>query len=115
MRHWLNEQAVQTQLRALGIRYFLEFRGGTKTDTKGGMVCSYGCIGFVWGSRQSSFSAYLLDIQKLEVLAEENVVRGGRVFVPAFLLPVPLIAATKTSACQELAEKIHAAIVRGTP
>lgn len=114
MRQWLQEEAVQTQLRALGVRYFLEFRGGTKMDTQGGMLCSYGCLGFIWGHRQSSFSAYLLDVRRNGTWTEETVVRRGRVIVPALLLPVPLIAATKTAACQELAEKIHAAIA-GTP
>ncbi|HJS91800.1 MAG TPA: hypothetical protein VJ738_17665 [Steroidobacteraceae bacterium] len=110
MRQWLQGEGVQTQLRALGIRYFLEFRGGTKMDTQGGMLCSYGCLGFIWGHRQSSFSAYLLDVRRNETWTEETAVRRGRVIVPAFLLPVPLIAATKTAACEELADKIRAAV-----
>ena len=112
MQRWLHEEAVQAQLRASGIRYFLEFRGGTKMDMKGAILCPYGCLGFMWGSRQSSFSAYLVDVQISKALADETVVRRGRVFVPAFLLPVPLIAATKSAACQELAERIHAAVMR---
>lgn len=112
MRRWLDDDAVQAQLRALGVHYFLEFRGGTKMDTQGGMLCSYGCLGFIWGSRQSSFSVDLLDVRKNGALTEETAVRRGRVIVPAFLLPVPLIAATKTAACEELAGKIHAAVAR---
>ena len=59
MRQWLRDEVVQTQLRALGIRYFLEFRGGTRMDTEGGMLCSYGCLDFIWGHRQSSFQRLL--------------------------------------------------------
>lgn len=112
MRQWLQNEEVQTQLRALGVRYFLEFLGGTKMDTEGGMLCSYGCLGFIWGHRQSAFRAYLLDVRKNETWTEESVVRRGRVIVPALLLPVPLIAATKTAACEELAEKLRAAVSR---
>jgi len=35
--------------------------------------------------------------------------------MPAFLLPIPIMAQTETKACEELAQQIHALLTRNGP
>jgi hypothetical protein len=37
------------------------------------------------------------------------------VYVPAFILPIPLMAATESKACEELSQRIHDRLTRGGP
>jgi hypothetical protein len=113
------QSAVQRKLAALGVRYLVDFSGGTTMDIgRGGIFCGAGyggggCLGFAWGSRESSFRATVLDVrQAMEVAAEAVQERGG-VYVPALILPIPLIAATETAACDALAVRVHG-LVTGT-
>lgn len=114
LRRWLDEPAIRRALQAAGVRYLLEFRGGTQTDIPGGgILCGAGyggggCLGFAWGSRESAFHATLIDTQRTNTAQAADVRQRGKVYVPAFGLPVPLMAATETAACDELARQIRA-------
>ena len=121
VRRWLADPAIQNKMRAIGARYLLEFHGETKTDIPGGgILCGAGyggggCLGFAWGSRESSFSASLLDIREGGTPLDASATQRGGVYVPAFLLPIPIMAQTETKACDELAQRIHAMFTRNDP
>jgi hypothetical protein len=121
LQRWAAEPAVRNKMRAIGARYLLEFRGGTKTEIPGGgILCGAGfgaggCFGFAWGSRESAFNATLLDMWEGGKPLEVSATRRGGVYMPAFVLPIPLMAQTESTACEELSQRIHDRLMRGGP
>jgi hypothetical protein len=118
-QEWISEPAIQKKMHAIGIRYLLEFQGDTNTKWKGGILCGGGpggggCLGFSWGDRNSSFRARILDIWTGKKEAT-NATKSGTSFIPAFILPIPIIASTEQGACEELSQKIHHLIVNERP
>lgn len=108
LRRLLESPAMQARARALGIHHMLVFTGATDTDfSHGGIACGAGyggggCLGFAWGERNTAFRVNLLrDIfngKDVDVVSEIT----GPVMMPAFVLPVPIIAATEAAACRQL-------------
>lgn len=121
LRAWLDDPAIRATLRAHGVHYLLEFHGGTKTDMPGGgILCGAGyggggCLGFAWGSRESAFEATLLDLQRADQPQEARSRKHGKAYMPAFGLPIPLLAATEAAACEELAQHVQAMLRPGAP
>lgn len=113
VQRWLADDAIQKRLWSVGVRYLLEFHGETKTDMPdGGMLCgggfgAGGCFGYSSGTRESSFNVTLLDLRDRGKPLDTSVTERGGVYIPAFILPIPFIAATETKACDDLASRIH--------
>lgn len=116
LRNLLSTPAIKNKMRALGVGYLLEFHGGTKTNIPGGgILCGVatgggGCFGYAWGSRESSFNATILDIKDKNKLSKAISTQKGGVYVPAFIFPIPIMAATESKACQDMTSQIHALI-----
>ena len=121
LQRWAAEPAIRNKMRAIGARYLLEFHGGTKTEIPGGgILCGAGfggggCFGFAWGSRESAFSATLLDMWENGTPLDASATQHSGVYVPAFGLPIPLMAATETAACEDLARRIHDLLMQQGP
>lgn len=118
--HWLATPPVRSRMQALGVRYLLEFHGGTTTEMPGGgIVCgggygAGGCLGFAWGSRQSAFRATLLDARADSPPLETGSSRRGGAYMPAFILPVPIMAATQRHACEDLRRRLRELLEQDT-
>lgn len=106
--HWMRDE-LRLRARAEGIRYLLDFSGGSSNSKSTDAVgCgAYGCLGLVTGTRRSSFRAVLRDLWEGRIVFEEAVYREGGYAMPFFLLPIPLIPATEAAACEELAGRIR--------
>lgn len=115
---FLAQADVQRKFEELNLRYWIQSSGGTTTDIgKGPLVCGLGapaCFGITSGSRDSSFRVNVIDLKKVTSVARESVTRHSDVVVPAFFIPVPILAPTEMAACQEMAERIHA-VATGKP
>lgn len=115
---FLAQADVQRKFEELNLRYWIQSSGGTITDIgKGPLVCGLGapaCFGITAGSRDSSFRVNVIDLKKAVSVARETVTRHSDVVVPAFFIPVPILAPTETAACQEMAAVIHA-VATGKP
>jgi hypothetical protein len=109
--NWRPGPAIRNGMPAIGARDPLEFHGNTKTDIPGGG----GCLGFAWGSRESSFGAGLLDMGREGAPFAAGATQRGGVYVPAFILPIPIMASTETAACEELSRRIHDRLMRNGP
>ncbi len=117
LRRLLESPAVRSRIQSLGIRYLLRFSGATDTDwSHGGILCGAGyggggCLGFAWGERNTSFRVTVLPVgngHQDSDIATENT---GPVVIPAFGLPIPIIAATETTACRRLRRSLAEALV----
>jgi hypothetical protein len=113
----LSDPAVRARMSTLGFRYLLELRGGTKSgeSSGGAWACGMGCFGFEYLSRESSFSVYVLDLLKDTESRDVTVTKRGGIYIPAFILPLPLLAPTRSGACQELAERLHERLTGAAP
>jgi hypothetical protein len=107
---------VRTRLRARGLRYLVAFAGGTRReDWSGGILCGAsmgggGCLGFMWRGERSTLDAGLWSIEDGEPVRREAAKAEGTSVVPAFVLPIPLMAHTQSEACAELGTRIAHAI-----
>lgn len=117
-RTWIDEPAIKDKMRDLGVRHLLAFQGGTSTDVPGGgILCGAsmgggGCLGFAWGSHVSAFTASLFDLQDQGSPKELSSQETSGVYIPAFILPIPLMAPTEAAACEKLARDLHEVISR---
>jgi hypothetical protein len=112
----LAREEVRARLSTRGLRYLVAFTGGTRRDNwDGGILCGAGmggggCLGFMWRGEQTTLDAALWSIDSSAPVRREAARTEGTSVVPAFVLPIPLMAQTQTAACAELGARIAAAI-----
>jgi hypothetical protein len=117
----LARPAVQERLRGLGLTHLVAFTGGTNVAPfQGGILCGAGyggggCLGFAWQDKTTSLAAALWNLERRERVAQEQARSEGTTIVPAFLLPVPLIADTHMAACQELGAQVAKDVLGEAP
>lgn len=108
----LARAAVQERLRGLGLTHLVAFTGGTNVAPfQGGIMCGAGyggggCLGFAWQDKTTTLAAALWNLERHERVAQEQARSAGATIVPAFLLPIPLVADTHTAACRELGAQV---------
>lgn len=118
LRAWLSEPAVGEKIRELRIRYLMTFEGGTEMAIPGGgILCGgggpgAGCFGFAWGTRNSSFSATILDLHGRTLPKEVVSTQSSGVYVPSFVVPIPFLAPTESVACERLAHDLYEVITK---
>jgi len=107
---------VRARLRARGVRYLVAFAGGTrKEDWRGGILCGAGyggggCLGFAWRDERTVLDAALWSLDGSPSVHHEGAKSEARSIIPAFVLPLPLMAQTRAGACRELGTRIAKAI-----
>jgi hypothetical protein len=107
---FLARPPVHRKLEEMNVRYLVRFSGSTTTSwSRGGiaLIPYAGFWGFTWGTRYSTFTIEVIDVREAVALARKGVSREAGVYAPAVVLPIPIIGATESAACQELAEHIH--------
>ncbi|NJD24711.1 MAG: hypothetical protein FIB06_04840 [Betaproteobacteria bacterium] len=115
---WLALPAVRNKFDELGFRFLLSHQGGTRTTIPGGgILCGAsmgggGCLGFAWGTHESSFTATLFDMHTQASPRDFASLKSSGVYVPAFVLPIPLLAPTESAACESLARDVYDALNR---
>ena len=73
-----------------------------------------GCFGFAWWQKDADYNASVWDLQGLEAAGTVSTDVSGTSFLPALVVPLPLIARTQSKACKTLADQLHAFIVNET-
>lgn len=92
--------------------------GGIYVGKHGFMFCGAGpggggCLGFLAWQRTSNVSATIWEFKRRIVTAGIAAKVAGGSAMPAFGLPVPLIAPTETAACRELGYHIARFVTKG--
>lgn len=107
---------VRARLNARGLRYLVVFAGGTRRDDwGGGILCGAGmggggCLGFMWRGERTALAAALWSMDGSPAVRREAAKAEGTSVMPAFGLPIPIMAQTQTGACHELGTRIANAI-----
>ena len=108
---------VPEKIREQGVRYIIWLDGDTDKVAGGGsMSCAAGpggggCFGFAWWQKDANYDATVWDLTGLEDAGTVSADFSGTSFLPAIVIPIPLIARTQAKACKGLADQLKLFIV----
>ena len=101
------------RMRELGLRYIVWVDGKTETTDKAGSIsCAIGpggagCIGFGTWDRASTYEASVWDLRQKETIARISASSQGTSYMPALIVPVPIIARVQAAACDVLSARLQ--------
>ncbi len=113
----LARPGVAERIRESGVRYIVWLNGATeKTNGGGSLACAIGpggggCFGLGWWENDSSYEAAVWDIAAGTSAGGVSTEVHGTSMIPAFIVPIPLIARTQNAACKGLAKELQAFIL----
>lgn len=113
----MERPGVAARIREQGVRYIIWLDGDTEKVAGGGSLsCAAGpggggCFGFAWWQNASDYNASVWDLEGLESAGTVTADVSGTSFLPALIVPIPLIARTQAAACKGLANQLRAFIV----
>ncbi len=115
----MSTPVVAERLRELGLRYLIWIDGSTvRTDSAGSMTCSVttaggGCFGFLTWENDSSYEATVWDVHSGQAVGRVSSDAIGTSYIPAVVVPVPLIARVQNSACNSLSNQLKTFLLNG--
>lgn len=113
----MQRPGVPEMIAKKGVRYVVWLNGSTDRVAGGGsMSCAAGpggggCFGFAWWQNDAKYEASVWDLDGLEDAGTVSADVSGTSFLPAIVIPIPLIARTQSHACGGLAEQLKLFIV----
>ncbi len=113
----MERPGVAERIRDQGVRYIIWLDGDTEKVAGGGSLsCAAGpggggCFGFAWWQNAADYDASIWDLKGLESAGTVSADVSGTSFLPALVIPIPLIARTQAAACKGLADQLRAFIV----
>jgi len=113
----MERPGVPEAVRDMGVRYIVWLDGDTSRVTQGGSLsCAAGpggggCFGFAWWTDAADYEASIWDLGDSAAVGTVTVDYSGTSFLPALVVPIPLIARTQSKACSGLAKQLKLFIV----
>ncbi|MEX0617857.1 MAG: hypothetical protein WDZ76_13955 [Pseudohongiellaceae bacterium] len=113
------EELVADKIEDYGIRYIVWVDGFTETSGRTGSIsCAIGpggggCFGFGSWEDDSNFDARVWDMDTLSSVGTISTDATGQSYLPAVVIPIPLIARVEANACSSLADQLKQ-FVRGS-
>jgi hypothetical protein len=114
----MSRPGVADAIREMGVRYIVWLDGSTDRVAEGGSLsCAAGpggggCFGFAWWQNDSDYEASVWDLNAHETAGTISADVTGTSFLPAVVVPIPLIARPQARACKGLATQLRAFIVQ---
>ncbi|MBU2676100.1 MAG: hypothetical protein KJP16_03380 [Gammaproteobacteria bacterium] len=114
----MERPGVSKIVNDLGVRYIVWLDGDTETVAQGGSLsCAAGpggggCFGFAWWQKDADYEAAVWDLEGYESAGTVTADVSGTSFLPALVVPIPLIARTQAAACKGLAQQLRAFIIQ---
>ena len=109
---FLNKDLVQKKIKTLDVKYFINISGQTKTNSSSGALscaagpCGGGCFGLAWWDDTSAYTASIWDLDQESAVGNVSANVSGTSVIPALVIPIPIIARTQKTACEELTDQI---------
>lgn len=113
----MKRPGVTDAVKKMGVRYIIWLDGDTERVAQGGSLsCAAGpggggCFGFAWWQNDADYEASVWDLEGYETAGTVTADFSGTSFLPALVVPIPLIARTQSKACKGLAQQLRAFIV----
>lgn len=117
----MERPGVSAAVRKMGVRYIVWLDGETERVAQGGSLsCAAGpggggCFGFAWWQNDADYEASVWDLDAFESAGTVTADFSGTSFLPALVIPIPLIARTQARACKGLAKQLQAFIIGDAP
>jgi len=114
----MSRPGVEAAIKEMGVRYIVWLDGDTERVAEGGSLsCAAGpggggCFGFAWWQNDADYEASVWDLDAHELAGTISADLSGTSFLPALVVPIPLIARTQARACKGLATQLRASIVQ---
>ncbi len=114
----MQRPGVKQAVSDMGVRYIVWLDGDTERVAEGGSLsCAAGpggggCFGFAWWQNDADYVATVWDLDDHESAGSVTADVSGTSFLPALVVPIPLIARTQTKACKGLASQLRAFITQ---
>ncbi len=108
----MTEDVVADKMTEFGVRYIVWLDGFTETtDRSGSISCTIGpggagCFGFGSWEDDSNFDARVWDVGSLTNVGTISTDATGQSYLPALIIPIPLIARVEANACSRLATQL---------
>ena len=108
----MSEPVVADKMAEFGVRYMVWLDGFTETSGRTGTIsCTVGPGGAGWfgfGSWEddSTFDARVWDVASLQNVGTISTDATGQSYVPALVIPIPLIARVEANACIRLGDQL---------
>lgn len=108
----LQMPAFAARMRELNLRYIVWVDGRTETVDKAGSIsCAVGpggagCIGFGTWDDESKYEASVWDLRLSQSIATISTESAGTSYMPAVIVPVPIIARVRAAACDGLSAQL---------
>ena len=109
---FLDNDLVRQKIEMLDVKYFLNISGQTKTNSSSGaLTCAAGpggggCFGLAWWDDTSSYTASIWDLEQESSVGNVSASVSGTSVIPALVIPIPILARTQKTACEELTDQI---------
>ena len=106
------EDVVARKMNEVRIRYIVWVDGRTETSGRTGSIsCTVGpagggCFGFGTWEDDANFDARVWDVSSLRNVGTINADATGQSYLPALVVPIPLIARVEANACSRLATQL---------
>jgi len=112
-RQRMDNPHFETLIKESGVRYIVWIDGTTtETDKKANMSCSItpsggGCFGFMTWEDTSDFQTEIWDVNNNSIVGSISTDANGQSYVPALVVPLPLLAKVESNACERLAIQLN--------
>jgi hypothetical protein len=113
----MSRPGVAKMIADKGVRYVIWLDGDTDRVAGGGSLsCAAGpggggCFGFAWWQNDANYEASVWDLAGLENAGTVSADFSGTSFLPAIIVPIPLVARTQAKACRGLSDQLKLFIV----
>lgn len=104
---------VRDRMEKYGIKYIVWIDGNTETTSSAGSIgCSIGtagagCFGFGTWDKESDYEASVWDFRDQELSGKISADAQGTSYMPAIVIPIPLIARVQNNACKGMAAQLQ--------
>jgi len=108
----LDQPRVFEELKRQNLRYMIWIEGSTETvHEMGSMSCAIGpggggCFGFGSWEDESAYEASIWDFQNSREAGRISADAQGTSYVPAVVVPVPMLARVQSNACDGLGKQL---------
>ncbi|WKD49219.1 hypothetical protein [Microbulbifer spongiae] len=113
----LENAGVRERMEAYGVKYIVWIDGSTETTASAGSIsCTIstggaGCFGFGTWDKESDYEASIWDFRDRELSGKLSADAKGTSYMPAIVIPIPLIARVKNNACKGMAAQLQQFLV----
>lgn len=117
----MERPGVSEAIERMRVRYIVWLDGETeRVDQGGSLSCAAGpggggCFGFAWWRNDADYEATVWDFDGYETAGTVTADVSGTSFMPALVVPIPLIARPQSRACKGLAQQLKSFLTDDGP